>query len=482
MKKIPLTKLSNEDAKTFFLQEKNYCTINLPNIITFQPLLDKLQSIDYRVKDANNFDNVNCKLNITQFSSSSPQLLQIINPCIYVNLVKKITSKESWDYISDRIIHLQHISIIDCISFPYKKDSRRGVGQPSKILSLEEELNILTIKQSIEYPYATDLQITDCYGNLYTHSIAWALNGYKKSKISKTQIKNKEEKLLGDQIAGLIQQSTYGQTNGIPQGSLLMDFIVELVLAYADACISLAIKCFNNHNPQNIIKDFHIIRNRGQYRVLAKTHFDVERICHIISSSVSGLNFQTNLDKIVISDKIISDTLLTELVKATDTPKINHSIYVNALLLHKQSIQFPNSLILRNSIINFEEIVEENVCLLNESELEITILILIDIAYHNLSIIDKIMPLLRKLMSLVSFSSKNDYYRTLVMKKFDAMPNFEYIQIWVQYSLNRAQDFQSRLFQILSTNTNCIWNMEWAEPEVKKILEQTPIVKHDVFL
>ena len=89
MKKIPLTKLSNEDAKTFFLQEKNYCTINLPNIITFQPLLDKLQSIDYRVKDANNFDNVNCKLNITQFSSSSPQLLQIINPCIYVNLVKK---------------------------------------------------------------------------------------------------------------------------------------------------------------------------------------------------------------------------------------------------------------------------------------------------------------------------------------------------------------------------------------------------------
>lgn len=483
MKKIPLTKLSNEDAKTFFLQEKNYCTIKLPKIISFQSLLDKLQSTEYNVKSACNYDNVNCKLYITQVGSFSPRLLQIINPCIYVELVRLITSEKEWIYICNRINHLQHYSIVDCISFPCKKDLCRGVGQPPRIPSIDEELNILTIKQSIAYQYATDLQIVDCFKNLYTHSIGWALDGYKRAKNAKLNIKNWEDKLLGDKIASLIQQSTYGQTNGIPQGSLLMDFIVELVLAYADARISLAIKCFNNHNPHNIIKDFHIIRNQGQYRIFAKTHYDVERLCHIISSSVSGLNFQTNLDNIVITDKITYNAIATELVKATDSPKDNYSIYVNTLLLHKQSIQSPNSLILRNSVISYRMIVEENAYQLNELDLEKTILILIDIAYHNLSIIDIIMPLLGELISYELFSSQREYYYTLVKEKFDAIPNSEYIQIWVQYSgmfVNRAQDFQSKLFQILSTDTNCIWNMEWAEQKVKELLEQTPIVKHDV--
>ena len=44
---------------------------------------------------------------------------------------------------------------------------------------------------------------------------------------------------------------SYGQTNGIPQGSILTDFIAEIVLGYADEQISSEI----NKNKINKVND-----------------------------------------------------------------------------------------------------------------------------------------------------------------------------------------------------------------------------------
>lgn len=41
--------------------------------------------------------------------------------------------------------------------------------------------------------------------------------------------------LLGNMIDTYMQGMQYGQTNGIPQGSVLFDFIAEIVLGYADS-------------------------------------------------------------------------------------------------------------------------------------------------------------------------------------------------------------------------------------------------------
>lgn len=478
MKKIPLTKLSNEDAKTFFLQEKNYCTIKLPNIISFQSLLDKLQSTDYNVKAANNYDNVNCKMGITLVDSTNPQFLHIINPCIYVKIVQLVTDNQNWLSICKRIDLMRSHSKIICISFPTKNDTHRGVGQPSRILSVNEELNILTVKHSINYAYAADLKLIDCFKDLYTHSIAWALDGYKRAKNAKIQITHGKDNLLGDKIASLIQQSTYGQTNGIPQGSLLMDFIVELVLAYADLCISLFVKCFNRNNANNPVDDYRIIRNRSTYRIFAKTHNDVERICHIINSTVSDLNFQTDIDRISITNRMISNALSVDKAKVTIFPKEEYPIYHNILLLHELSMKYPNSTVLKLSIRCLSNITEDTKYMINDIDIEQVIPILIDIAYHNLAIIDMIIPLTGEIISLEPSIDKRDEYYNLVQKKFDALPNSDYIQIWVQYlgliightDYSRLQQFQERI-----TGSN-LWNMGWAEPKLKNIIEQIPIV------
>ena len=52
----------------------------------------------------------------------------------------------------------------------------------------------------------------------------------------------------------------YGQTNGLPQGSVLMDFIAEMVLGYIDSLLSDRIKANN-------ISNYHILRYRDDYKI-----------------------------------------------------------------------------------------------------------------------------------------------------------------------------------------------------------------------
>jgi hypothetical protein len=43
-----------------------------------------------------------------------------------------------------------------------------------------------------------------------------------------------------------------GQTNGIPQGSVLMDFIAEMVLGYIDECLSGCLNANTYSSPNSI--------------------------------------------------------------------------------------------------------------------------------------------------------------------------------------------------------------------------------------
>ena len=80
-------------------------------------------------------------------------------------------------------------------------------------------------------------------------------------EIAKSNQNNKE--LLGNKIDSLIQLMQNGQTNGIPQGSVLMDFIAEIILSYADKLLDEKIK--------NLNLDYKVIRYRDDYRIFQMT-------------------------------------------------------------------------------------------------------------------------------------------------------------------------------------------------------------------
>ena len=118
---------------------------------------------------------------------------------------------------------------ISCVSLPVQKTDK--TQQAAQIINWWDKFEQESIKKSLEYTLLFSTDITDCYGSIYTHTISWALH----SKSFIKQAKNRSDKsLIGNYIDKAIMDMSNGQTNSIPQGSVLMDFIAEILLAYAD--------------------------------------------------------------------------------------------------------------------------------------------------------------------------------------------------------------------------------------------------------
>ncbi len=67
--------------------------------------------------------------------------------------------------------------------------------------------------------------------------------------------------MLGNIVDNSIMNMRNGQTNGIPQGSVLMDFIAEMVLGYADTELTSKIR---ELEPE---LNYQVLRYRDDYRI-----------------------------------------------------------------------------------------------------------------------------------------------------------------------------------------------------------------------
>ena len=139
-----------------------------------------------------------------------------------------------------------------------------------------------SLSYSLEFSHILHTNVTDCYGSLYTHSIPWALHGLEEAK------QNRRNSLLGNKIDSHIQAGRYGQTNGISQGSVLMDFIAELVLGFIDQQIN---------NRLSGATDFRILRYRDDYRIFANSDERAEEVLKIISDELRTVGMKTRYFK-----------------------------------------------------------------------------------------------------------------------------------------------------------------------------------------
>src|SRR5699024_7832014 len=146
-------------------------------------------------------------------------------------LVNYLTKEENWKEIQDRFIEFKKDERIKCYSIPVEasEDSRKtDIGET--ILNWWENIEQVSLTQNIKFKYCMFTDIADCYPSIYTHSVTWAMYGIDVVKNDKNYCRGS----LGDEIDKKISGMQNNQTNGIPQGSVLMDFIAEIVLGYAD--------------------------------------------------------------------------------------------------------------------------------------------------------------------------------------------------------------------------------------------------------
>ena len=238
-----ILELNNTDAKKLFLKEESYSNISLPDSFSFQELLDKLDKeltnknlSDLRTKSPRESDYVNYKLLSNKDGKFAWRPFQLINPAIYVSLVNTITEINNWNLLITRFENFQKNKKIECHSLPAISETIDKTNKSAQILNWRQMIEQKSISLALDFKYVLHSDIADCYSSIYTHSIPWAIHTKEKSKI------NRKNSLLGNAIDNHLQDMSYGQTNGIPQGSVLMDFIAEIVLGYVDLLLTEQLK------------------------------------------------------------------------------------------------------------------------------------------------------------------------------------------------------------------------------------------------
>ncbi|WP_299833751.1 RNA-directed DNA polymerase [uncultured Tenacibaculum sp.] len=484
MKKV--LELEHEKAKDFFLNQESYFSVELPDYFTFQELLNTLDSelkgrklkqikSDKKVRD---LENVNYKILHNKDGKYAWRPFQIIHPVIYVNLIHSITQEEHWKTITDRFKAFSQDPNIECHSIPTIKTEEK-TAKENQIYEWWHKVEQRSITLALEYNHVLHLDISDCYGSLYTHSIVWALHTKKVGK--KPENRGKDD-FIGNVIDKRIQDMSNGQTNGIPQGSVLMDFIAEMVLGYADLLLTKKLK-------EKGITEYKIIRYRDDYRIFTNSSQQSSIIAKELSEVLSELNFKVNSQKTIDNNDLVLGALKPDKIHWIYNKRKTENIQKWLLQLYVLGEKFPNSGTLYKEVKHFLEWLQkreepkekdgEQIEIKEINNPEVLISIIINLAYHN----PRLYPLVTGSISFLIIQIKNEQdQRDIIFKiksKFEQLPNTEYLDIWLQrltQKINVDIAYSSKLCKKVNDNSQTVWNSEWLNNKFKKLVDEAVLV------
>lgn len=469
MKKI--IDMSAKEAKKYFLKSTSYFSMNLPEYFDFSDLLNDVE-LKINGNKLNNlwnnkpeiYDNINYKFNQNKDGKYAWRMFQLIHPAIYIDIVNTITEANNWKLIIDRFKKFKDNKNIICCSDIVESSSRKR-DQGATINSWWNNVEQKSIELSLKYDWIGITDITDCYGSIYTHSIAWALHDMAVAK------KNRNSQLLGNELDKKIRNMCYGQTNGIPQGSSLMDFIAEIVLGYGDALLSEKLK-------EEKIENYTILRYRDDYRIFTNDEVTLNRILKIISEELANLNFKMNAQKTLISNDIITNSIKADKINSLKLIIDNNiSIQKRMLIIREFSINNPNSGSLKTILLDFykNSIEGINKKIIDNREI---ISIIVDMMYNNPNLYQICVSILSKLLSFENNKNKEIIIKS-IEEKFSKLPNTDYLSIWLQritITYNRNREFKSEICKKVYNDVSKIWNSNWINIDINEKL----IIKQEI--
>lgn len=294
--------LNEAEAERFFLRGDSYFDGDLPKYFQFSKFLYNINQAykksNINIKEACRYDNVNYSIYVNKDGNYAWRKLQIINPILYVDLINLIVKTENWNEIKSRFHKLQRFckNKIICTSIPVAYPYQYKSIKSTQILEWWEKTEQMSLSLANEYLMVVTTDIADCYPSIYTHTISWSLYGLNKAKRCKN-----DSNLLGNKIDKKIMNLQYGQTNGIPQGTIVMTLFAELILAYADVLLVMELKKYN-------IK-YKILRYRDDYKIFVNSQYDGEIIIKELSKVLILLNLKLNSSKTTFYNNIIDGAL-----------------------------------------------------------------------------------------------------------------------------------------------------------------------------
>jgi len=466
-------KLSSEEAKAYFLKGNSYFNSDIPYYISFEPILGEVANIlggkrytEFMSSKPGNLPGVNYRFLTNKDGRFAWRPLELIHPAIYVSLVNLICDTDNWTALQKRFSEFENDGAVECHSVPViADDNQKDVA--AQIRSWWVNIEQRSLVYSLEFSHVLQTDVVNCYGSLYTHSIPWAIHGFKESKEKKG-----DPSRLGDRIDKHIRAGRYGQTNGIPQGSALMDFIAEMVLGYVDEQIKLELG-----EPT----DFRILRYRDDYRIFANSDERAEEILRIVSQKLLSVGMILGVSKTRLSRNVVEASIKRDKLAGIDLQDLGdanaRTMQKQLLRLHSFGQRFPNSGALRRLVSEFHRKIHTQTE--KPDDLEVQIAIATDIGFVSPSTFPAIAAILSYLISLAPDKEKPRLWNK-VHNKMNRLPNNGYLELWLQrvtQPLGICFDFEKPICKIVNGKSVELWNNDWIKTEdLKKALDTSRIV------
>ncbi len=478
-----ITKFNCSEARDFFLKSTSYVSIDLPFYINFGDLLNFVSAYMIK-KDIDSVCTMNGKrLNrpcdypdvnkIILSSKGKPyslRTLQIIHPVLYVYLVRLMTEKDNWKYIQTRFEQFSK-GYVDCISIPRESEDIQS-DKASLVKFWWESIEQESIKKSLKYNFLFKTDISDCYGSIYTHSIEWALDEKGKEAVKERIRKNLKVRSLGQEIDKTIRSMSYNQTNGIPEGSVLMDFIAEIVLGYADEQLTMLIRKSRINR-----KDFAILRYRDDYRIFVNNYNVGQEIMRFLNAVLYDLGMKLNSEKTTDSNEVILSSIKPEkLERILISPSIEKNLQKEALRIYQISKKYPSSGLVAKELSQFFYMIEDLKELEDKEDLEVIITVFSMIGYFNPKVINWVSAIISRLLEFVEGLNNKKKLIKMIRNRYGKTSKIDLIDIWLQRisaPMHISIDYDDDLTKVAigRVKNSKLWNCYWLKKELVSLLD-----------
>ena len=504
--------LDADDARRHLLTSSSYCSIPLPTYFDFNHILKKVSDyLDTENSRLSNKTNSGSEKKNTVRKVESPnhiiyankdgqyawRPLTLINPVLYVKLVHTLTEEANWQAIGKRFHVLRKDPRVECFSIPQIPSD----GHSEVEAAIENYVNHFeqrSIELSAKYEYMASTDITDCYGSIYTHTVAWALHEKDKAKA-----KRRDDALIGNQIDAILQDMNHGQTNGIPQGNTASDLIAELILAYGDDLLleRFTTKKSNDANPDpndtdpdpndtdpdpnDTDPDWKILRYRDDFRIFAHSKEQAHNLLHELTTVLQGLNMRLNADKTHISSDVLTRSIKQDkaaLISSNIPPSLHQQGIRNQLISIRQfALEYPNSGSLKRLLGDFRRHVEVT----KEKDRSYSALaaypIVLDIALRNPSTYPFCMSIISVFLSDMTPEERTESIET-IETRMRSTPNIGILELWLQRLCSPraapSREYSETLCKHCPSRDshNSLWDTSWLSDDLRRIVAETPIV------
>ncbi len=450
--------LSPTEAKRHFLQGSSYFNADLPSYLGFDAILKDVEDIisgeDWRGFKRGNpahLPDVNYRFTANKDGRFAWRPLELIHPVLYVALVDLICDDANWSMIIGRFKTFRS-GAVDCCSIPKVSPDQQS-HKATQVRHWWQRIEQDSIEKSLEFSHLLHTDVTNCYGSLYTHSIAWALHGLVEAKKQKTS-----GTLLGNQIDSLIRAGRYGQTNGISQGSVLMDFVAELVLGHVDEQITTKLAG---------IDEFRIVRYRDDYRIFANSDRRAEDVLKAISDKLRAVGMALAHGKTALHTNVVESSVKADKRAGIDLQDLGEAnaktIQKRLLRIHAFSLRYPNSGALRRLVGEMHDLVSKQTD--KPDDIRVQVAIATDIAFVSPQAFPGIAGVLSHLISLAPEAEKKALWEG-VIAKMRRVPYNGYLEVWLQRvtapkGLGIQLHSDEALCKIANDEAARLWNNDW---------------------